>query len=211
MPFIKFETLNETSQWGLWFVNETVEELFENLTLSPFDKEEYKSISHPTRQLEWLAARKAMQELVTNSRYQYHGIQKEANGKSHLFNHQLHISISHTKDYAAVMLGSLKEVGIDIELLKTKITRISHKFVSKYEFHLHTDDTLKLTIAWCAKEAIYKYLGREGISFQQHIFLEDFSVRESGTITAFVRHPDIQESVTLCYLANSEFCIAYTL
>lgn len=211
MPFIQFETLNESTQWGLWRVNESIEELSNNLVFSPFDEEEYKSISHPTRQLEWLAARKAMQELVTNSKYQYHGIQKEANGKSHLFNHQLHISISHTRDYAAVMLGSGKEVGIDIELLKTKITRISHKFVSNYEYHLHTEDTTKLTIAWCAKEAIYKYLGQDGVSFQQHIFLEDFSVREKGIITGFVRHPQIQESITLKYFSNPEFCLALTL
>ena len=212
MPFIKLENLNETTQFGLWKVTEKEEELYANLTLSPYDIEEFNNITHPVRKLEWLAARKAMQELVKNSRYEYQGIQKEQNGKAHLFNQSLHISISHTQNYAAVMLGSEKEVGIDIELIKPKIVNIAEKFISKFEIHLHEKNIIKLTLAWCAKEAIYKYIGLDGISFKQHIFLENFYFSKgSGIINGFVKHPDIQESVSLGYFFTDEYCVAYTL
>lgn len=211
MAFIINEIIGETSQWALWKVEESIEALKNDLVLSPFDLVEYESITHDVRRLEWLAARKAMQTLIITAGFEYKGIVKEANGKSFLHENTLEISISHTKGYAAVMMNTFKETGIDIELLKDKIEKIAFKFISKDEFKFIQKDKNKLTIAWCAKEAIYKYLGRAGVSFIDHILLDDFQVRSKGLVTAKVLHPDIKESITLEYLLQNNYAIAYTL
>ncbi len=211
MAFIIKEIVGETSQWALWKVEETIEDLQQNLIFSPFDFVEFAQITHDTRKLEWLAARKAMQSLVQDAGYQYKGIVKEANGKSFLHENKLEISISHTKGYAAVMINSLKEAGIDIELLKDKIEKIAFKFISKEEFKFIQKDKYKLTVSWCAKEAIYKYLGMPGVSFIEHIILDDFQIRDKGLLTAKVVHPDLKESVTLEYILQHNYAIAYTL
>jgi hypothetical protein len=39
----------------------------------------------------------------------------------------------------------------------------------------------KLTIIWGAKEAVYKCFARPGISFLEHIFVEDFRLNDTQT------------------------------
>ncbi len=54
-------------------------------------------------------------------------------GKPYLVNFDYEISLSHSYDYAAVMISKDKKVGVDIELMKEKIDLIKHKFLSVEE------------------------------------------------------------------------------
>lgn len=211
MGFIISDQHDSNVSWGVWKVEETVEELQDGLIMSAFDKREFEQITHPTRVMEWVAARKAMQTLAQGFGIDYKGIFKEANGKSFLQDNKTNISISHTKDYAAVILNAQKPVGIDIELLKEKIELIAHKFISPEEFEFIEKDMGKLTIAWCAKEAVYKCLGVDGISFKDHIRLADFAVLERGQLQTQIIHADYKATVALNYIAQPAFSLAYTL
>lgn len=211
MGFIISDRHDSHVSWGVWGVHETVEELLDGLVMSEFDKHEFELISHPTRIMEWVAARKAMQTLALDFGINYKGIVKEANGKSFLKDNKTSISISHTKDYAAVIVHSEKSVGIDIELLKEKIELIAHKFISMEEFEFIEKDMDKLTIAWCVKEAVYKCLGVDGISFKDHIRLDNFEVKAKGELHAKIIHPDYLSTVELRYIKKDNFCLAYTL
>lgn len=211
MGFIISDQHDSHVSWGVWKVEETVEELLEGLTMSAFDKREFDQINHPTRVMEWVAARRAMQTLALGFGIDYKGIFKEANGKSFLQDNKTNISISHTKDYAAVILNAQKPVGIDIELLKEKIELIAHKFIAPEEFEFIAKDMGKLTIAWCAKEAVYKCLGVDGISFKDHIRLADFTVLEKGSLHTQIIHPDHKSVVSLNYIVRPAFSLSYTL
>jgi len=76
-------------------------------------------------------------------------------------------------------------VGIDMELQREKILRIADKFVDTEFEYLKTDVleeyVKKLTVIWGAKEAIFKIRNEKGISFKDHIQVEDFSLNKNHT------------------------------
>ena len=75
-----------------------------------------------------------------------------------------HISISHTKGYAAVLLSKSHEVGIDIEYVSERVKRIADRFLRPDE---QAENTIDLLLHWCAKEAIYKLYSELDLKFQQ--------------------------------------------
>lgn len=75
-----------------------------------------------------------------------------------------HISISHTKGYAAVLLSKSHEVGIDIEYVSERVKRIADRFLRPDE---QAENTTDLLLHWCAKEAIYKLYSELDLTFQQ--------------------------------------------
>lgn len=109
-------------------------------------------------------------------------------GKPHLKD-GTHISITHSFDFAGVIFSGKPEVGIDIEKQRDKILRIAHKFTPLNEYRsLANDEALirKLTMVWTAKESIYKVMSQPGLSFLEHIRIEDFSMddpQSSGKAT----------------------------
>lgn len=75
-----------------------------------------------------------------------------------------HISISHTKGYAAVLLSKSHEVGIDIEYVSERVKRIADRFLRPDE---QAESVTDLLLHWCAKEAIYKLYSEQDLTFQQ--------------------------------------------
>jgi len=80
-----------------------------------------------------------------------------------------YFSISHSWPYVAVMVSLTQECGIDIQTWHPRIQKIQHKFLSAEEQSLFNNDTKLLTSAWCAKEAAYKWQGRRGVEFIDHL------------------------------------------
>lgn len=78
-----------------------------------------------------------------------------------------HVSISHTLGYVAVILSREYEVGIDIEYISDRVSRISSRFLRVDEEFTNITDKL---IAWCAKETMYKLFSSE------HLALKDIKV-----------------------------------
>ena len=72
-----------------------------------------------------------------------------------------------------------------MELQREKIQRIADKFTDYECSYLKPDLTeeyvKKLTIIWGAKEAIFKIRNEKGISFKDHILVDDFSLEEYHT------------------------------
>ena len=61
------------------------------------------------------------------------------NGKPELENR--YISLSHSFDYSAVTVSD-KKVGVDVEKFRSKISKISHKFISANEINLIGDQSI---------------------------------------------------------------------
>jgi phosphopantetheinyl transferase len=99
-------------------------------------------------------------------------------GKPHL-NGDKHISITHSHEFSAIIISN-ETVGIDIELQRKKIIRIADKFCnSEFQFlepNNEEEYIQKLTVIWGAKEAIFKIRNEKGISFKNHIFVNQFSL-----------------------------------
>lgn len=78
--------------------------------------------------------------------------------------------------FPSIIIGQ-ENVGIDIEMMRPKILRIANKFtiLEAYQTLGHEEAIVrKLTMVWCAKEALYKMYATPGLSFLQHIDIHDF-------------------------------------
>jgi phosphopantetheinyl transferase len=117
-----------------------------------------------------------------------------------------HISISHSFDYAAVMVSKTKKVGVDIELIKHRIKSIKHKFLSDLELAQKQigDNTDGLYVAWCTKEAIYKWNGTKGLEFKKHIHIKPFKLKEAGCLQALVETFEGTKELTVNYFKTSD-------
>jgi phosphopantetheinyl transferase (holo-ACP synthase) len=68
----------------------------------------------------------------------------------------------------------------------------------------------KLTIIWAAKEAVYKSFARPGISFLEHIFVEDFSLNDTQT-SATVSIDSISETYDIYFQEILGFTLVYAI
>lgn len=171
MPLFNSFTINKNCIWGVWQISESEQDLH-NLLKGNIEKEELAHITNPKRRIEWLAARCLANALInefTENKQNYFLICKDEYGKPHIKNSDWHISLSHCSIYAVMILHKTQAVGIDIEQISPKISRIIPRICTETEFSWAGDDLSKLTILWCAKEAIYKYYGKKKLDFKTEI------------------------------------------
>jgi phosphopantetheinyl transferase len=135
-----------------------------------------RDITHPHKRLQHLAGRYLLQYLYPD--FPYELIRIADTRKPFLANEAYHFSISHCGDYAAVIVSETRRVGIDIEIPRPNVERIRHKFLTEAEEtvvrSLPSQQDAALTLAWSAKEAVYKWYGYGGIDFRGHIQLQQF-------------------------------------
>lgn len=86
------------------------------------------------------------------------------------------ISVTHCRGYVAVARSRGGRCGIDVERLDRNFENVESKYISATERQLAErvgQPDFRAAI-WCAKEAVYKYLRREGIDFQRDMQVVDF-------------------------------------
>jgi 4'-phosphopantetheinyl transferase len=152
--------LDEDTEFALWKIEEEAESLYNQLQLNEHEKAYVESIGNGKRHLHWLGTRVLLRTMLNTA--EYIDCQVDDHGKPYLVNMPYQISLSHSFDYAAVMLSKSKPVGIDIELISPKVERIAHKFLNTQELSFIKPEhrVEQLYVAWCAKEAVYKCNGR---------------------------------------------------
>jgi 4'-phosphopantetheinyl transferase len=103
--------------------------------------------------------------------------------KPFLKNRPEYISISHSHDKLVISINKKEDTGIDIELLRDKVLKIRHKYLTEKEMKFAGTDIEKLITLWAAKEAIYKVYGLKGVDFRENLFIEAFEDKNiTGTI-----------------------------
>ncbi len=83
----------------------------------------------------------------------------------------LHISISHSADYVAVVFGPIEGIGIDVEQPRTQLARVAPRVLSGAEMAVYGRSESLLLRAWTLKEALYKAALTEGVDFRRDIVL----------------------------------------
>ena len=175
MPIVRRWSVFDSCDILIWEIAEPKEELQPGLIINPEEWEEYQSISHPQKQLEWLSGRRAMQSLIEGKGWKYEGMLKDEYGKPHLKTKTAEISLTHTLHYIAVAVHPITPIGIDLERVAEKLARVAPKFLSEAETE-HADHNLKrLCTYWCSKEALYKLYGTRQLSFRDNIFVDPFT------------------------------------
>lgn len=193
---------------GIWKIEESPEELLSLLDA----KQDYRSVLEKihtgARQQEWLASRVLLKELLGKEvRIAYH-----PNGAPYLPDEKLHISISHTKGYAAVLLQEHPAAGIDIEHRSNRILKIRSRFMNpEEEAALNKEhETEHLLIHWCAKEALYKMIGQVEVDFCKHLHICPFEFAPQGEFTAYETRTIKCTKYKLGYRIYADFVLVWS-
>ena len=158
------------SELIIWRMNETLDELME-LSLHQYDHE-LEGISNEVRKKERILSRYLLETLIGKVA----DVNYEASGKPIMDG--VNFSISHTKNYVAVIVGS-DTVGVDIEHKSDRIFKVTEKIMHTDElntlssFAKNTEQTGIFSseaqkfalLCWCAKETVFKMIDEIGVDF----------------------------------------------
>lgn len=204
---IRKEIIEEDCLLGIWEISETRDELLN--MLSP----EYQEMAHSylsrikskKRALEWLAIRVVLQILTNDNKTVKH----KPDGQPYLSDNSYQISISHSRDYAVVLLHKHKKVGVDIENYSNRILKIEKRFMSDEEFIDPNQRVLHLILHWCAKETLYKLMNSTKIIFKEHLHIHPFHIQDKGTIVASESFSAGKATFDIFYEVNKYFVITW--
>ena len=146
--------------------------------LSFREKLSFANISRMDKKVEWKGARVAIKSALDCISIPYPGFFKDEHGKSHPMDGFGYVSLSHTRGIAAAIFHKEMPVGIDLDYIREKVIRLGPKFLDPVEMDFLNNDPELYTVAWSAKESIFKCQGRRGISLKSNILLEPFSLQD---------------------------------
>lgn len=212
MPIVLHKQINESAVLGVWKIEESEQELLDSLQLKQHEWDVIESLGGEKRKLHWLSTRVLLRNLLNTQ--EYIDCQIDEHGKPFLVNSDTHISLSHSFDYASVIIGKHQKVGVDIEMVKHKIKTIKHKFLSDLELAQKQigDNVNGLYVCWCAKEAIYKWYGKKGLEFKAHIHIKPFKLSDNGSLNATVELPEGTTEVTVNYFkTKDDYMLGYVV
>ncbi len=192
---------------GIWQMDETPEELWSMLDYHADYVSFISQIRTEHRKKEWLAVRVLLKELLGEETL----IAYSPNGAPYLPDKDVNISISHTKGYVAVILSDVAPVGIDIEYRNDRILKIKRKFINPDEEDSidKKNEAAHLLIYWCAKEALFKMIGKEGVDFRDHLHITPFLYSHSGYLTATETRTLEKKVYSLYYSVYPDFVLTF--
>lgn len=208
MPLYKTIAVSPHISVVIWKVEETEEELAAGIQLSPHCQTRFDGMKSELHRRAFLSIR----HLLALYGYEDTDLVYNESGKPSLKDGN-YISITHSYNFTAIIVGKHNEVGIDIEKQRDKILRIAHKF-TPFEAYRTLANTAavvrKLTIVWGAKESLYKIYGQKGLSFLDHIDVNDFLFDDKRTI-ATINYRGRTEKFTIVFLEFEGFTCVYGL
>lgn len=184
MPIFKSFIISEHARAAIWKIEEAESFFIAATGLTSDKKNEVKRKEH-------LAGRFLLKHLMPE--FELENINISPLGKPYLLENPLHFSISHSFPYIGAAINFEKEIGIDVQTIQDRIHRIQHKFLSEKEQLLCKNETGRITLAWTAKEAAFKYYGLGAVDFIEHMPITDmtFQEKKASLKMAFSKENDI--------------------
>lgn len=197
----------------VWRITESEAELMESLQHPDYFAAKIEGLKPGSRRkLEVLAVRRALKELFYGEEQQ---VGYDEHGRPWLpAQPKLHVSISHTDGFAAVIVSE-REVGIDIERRGKRVQRVVSHFLKPAEvasitLQAHQDEellSLYLHLCWSAKEAAFKVLGPDYYDLQHLTTVQMISLPArqitlvaEGCSHPFVLHFDYNDEYVLVWM-----------
>ncbi len=188
---------------GSWEINEDLESLKSMVKLDPDEIERINNFRSYARRLEYLSVRVLLKTMIgRNARIIY-----DHTNKPFIKDNSYQISISHSNKLTSILLSTTNKVGIDLEYMSHRISRISHKFINQEEV-ISEDPGLKryhLYIHWCAKEALYKICDKGLLNFKEHMFIKPFEVNDSGNIKGMIKIGKRTQKFDMSYFKTGNY------
>jgi phosphopantetheinyl transferase len=178
MPVVFHQNIDSLVSVAVWRITETEEHLFNTISLANSDIEALQALTLPKRRLERLACRHALAFLWQTNRvelsYSAAGAPKSAKG---------FLSFSHSDIYAVAAFSATTPVGLDLEKISDRTSRLYSRFMPPNSPPLPEIAAIPHlpTYIWCAKEAAYKLYAQGDIDFVQAITIE--AEQQRGTVS----------------------------
>ena len=191
----------------MWEITEDFDSLYSMVDLATVEKTKLDSFKNISRKIEWLSVRALVKNMLgKDTRILYNAENKPfVRGNTHS------ISISHSNNLTAVLICKDKRVGIDLEFMSGKISKVADKFINEQE-KITDDPELKkyhLYLHWCAKEALYKILDKQDINFRDGLIISPFTPEESGFMNGSAVNGTGKESFELEYLQHENYALVW--
>ncbi|MBN1599925.1 MAG: 4'-phosphopantetheinyl transferase superfamily protein [Bacteroidales bacterium] len=208
MPVIFKEQIEEDCTFGIWEIKETYDELIKGVHLFPEERERLNGFKSDARKIEFLSVRILLKDLTGTNNLIVYSDRK----KPYLHQSNFRISISHSQTLTSIMLSKTKKIGVDLEYMSHKISRIQHKFINADEFITQDETKQKyhLYIHWCAKEALYKICDKQDINFKINLTIEPFEPEDCGIITGWVDNRFWHDKFELKYFTINNYVVVYS-
>lgn len=175
MPLLYQQNINENTRLGLWHIEEPESFFLKKVELTA-------AISHPHKRLQHLAGRFLLTELFTD--FPLTLVKIAETRKPFLESESFHFSISHSRDYAAALVSKTSRVGVDVEMISEKSSRLKYKFLNEVEDDLLLncgwDHKMGATVGWSIKEALFKWYGSGGVNFKEDLLIEKIQSDKHG-------------------------------
>lgn len=172
---------------AIWHITESADELYALLGTTRYDAQ-LLAKKNESRRAEWLAVRLLVKELFgPECEVAYH-----PTGRPYLKGCSAHISISHTKGFAAVAYHTTHPIGMDVEYISSRVERIAPRFTSADEAAYidvcnEHDRTAYHLINWSAKETLYKLFDSPSLAeFKEVFHIAPYTLGECGAMDATV-------------------------
>jgi len=203
MPFLK-EIIPKTNiRILIWEIDEKLSELKASFLLTEDQKSELDRRKPISNKKQYLASRKLikMAQLNDLNNIFYESLSLDKN---------ICYSISHTAKYA-VLAVSNQRIGVDIEFLHPKILNIKSKFINVKENYFMKSDNIKLiTRLWTCKEAIFKCIYENKLSFKKNIVVEKFDIQSTfGQGKVYLNDKIIPINLHFSNFENHQLTLSY--
>lgn len=165
MPLYKEWSSDAYSLAAIWKIEEPEEFFIERSGVT-------SDIKSDKRRIERLAGRFLLKYLKQD--FPLLNIAPDEHDKPRVDNNHYYFSISHSWPYVAAIVSPYVEAGIDIQCWHPRMEMLQNKFLSKEEQAYFNNDSKLITLAWSAKEAAYKWQGRRGVEFIDHLPIKNY-------------------------------------
>ena len=210
MPIVWSSKIADKGEIAIWEISESNQTLLAMLQLSKSEIENIEKLS-PARKRQWLGSRVLLRTLLQTD--QYIEINIDEHQKPFVKNSKYEISISHSGDMAAVIVYENKKVGVDIEKITDRISKIKKRFLSEGElsFISEKDELVQLYVCWGVKETLFKLYGKGALPFIGGIKIDKFDYESATSVSAHIDIPSFQESYQISFLKHNEYILTWAI
>ncbi|NLJ82287.1 MAG: 4'-phosphopantetheinyl transferase superfamily protein [Bacteroidales bacterium] len=206
MPLIGLENIENIGTLGLWKIKESEEILLKLRQLPAKEKEEINSLKNSKKRRQRLAYRILLKEILQKD----FTLSYNTQGKPFIDNETLYFSVSHSDEYAAVLLSHTHLVGVDIEKISQRMPALASRFLTPKEMNeIDLQNIDLLHIYWGAKECLYKMYSEKTPLFSKHLTLKKFDILKQNHSIAHLSMEDLKAEYRLFFRKIEDYMLVY--
>lgn len=206
MPLCFIEEISLVGTLGVWKIEENENTLLRMRSLPPIEKGHIETLKNEKKRRQRLAYRILLQNILK----QEFILTYDTAGKPSFVNRKDYVSVSHSKDYAAVFISPNLPIGIDIEQLSKRMPALASRFLSSSEVNsLDLNNLDLLHVYWGGKECLYKMYSNKKPLFDQHLSLETFDIIKSKQTKAYIKMQDFSAEHQLAFRKINNYMLVY--